>query len=732
MRSKSGKTSTISPFSMSTKININCNDISFMLDSFDTCKNSKSIEYLNVPSTFDIETTSFYRNIKNPSDICLKPTERDEKRYEKASCMYAFVFGINGKTVIGRTWDDFESIVNQVVGRYKLSLNRRLIVYVHNLSFEFQYLKDRFDWENVFAIDDRRPIYALARNGIEFRCSYLLTGYSLEKVGEHLNKYKVEKKVGDLDYSKFRHCKTLLSQKELGYIVNDGLVVMAHIQCEIERLGNIVRIPLTKTGYVRKFVRKKCLYSDDNNHRKDKFKFIQYNKMISSIRIQDGNEYKLLKRAFQGGFTHASAWWSGTTKNDVTSFDFTSSYPSVMVCEKYPMGSGKRIQISKMSELKRYFSEYLVIFDIEFTDLAETFKFEHYISSSKCYRLEGYEEDNGRIVKAKRLCMSLTNLDYDIIEATYKWSKIRLANVHIYKKGYLPKDFIMAILEEYQKKTELKGVSGKESEYLVSKENINSCYGMSVTDIVRPIITYENHVWTEETPNLTDELDKYNNDKRRFLAYQWGVFVTAYARRNLWSGIFECQNDYIYSDTDSMKILNAKNHIEYVDRYNEQVNEKMKRVCKYYGIDFKLTRPKTINGVEKALGVWDFDGKYKRFKTLGAKRYMVEYDDGSHSLTVSGVNKKTSVPWLEKKATKENRDIFDLFADGLYIPKKACGKNLHTYIDYPQSGEFVDCNGLMGNYDEMGGVHLEKADYTLGLSSAYCDYLNQIKEVSRK
>ena len=126
------------------------------------------VKYANAPSVFDIESSSFYVG------------------ENKQCCMYAWCFGINGRCIRGRTWDEFITIINRIVKIYNLSLEKRFIIYVHNLNFEFQWFKRYFEWEKVFSIDTRKPIYAITKNGIEFRCSYLLSGYSLKKLGENL------------------------------------------------------------------------------------------------------------------------------------------------------------------------------------------------------------------------------------------------------------------------------------------------------------------------------------------------------------------------------------------------------------------------------------------------------------------------------------------------------------------------------------------------------------------
>lgn len=694
-------------FSLSQTI-FKVNDIDSLLEDADIkfIKTNKKIEYGNVSCTFDIETSSFY--------------EGDEKR----ACMYAWVIGINGKCIIGRTWDDALYVFNRISEYYGLDDNKRIIIYVHNLAYEFQFIRKRFNWNRVFALSERKPVQALSDIGLEFRCSYILSGYSLASVGKNLLKYKVEKMVGDLDYSKLRHEETPLTNKEYGYILNDGLVVMAYIQEKIESCGNITRIPLTKTGFVRNYCRKQCLY--DGTHKKS-FKYIKYHRIMQSLTINSLAEYEQLKRAFQGGFTHANAIYSGMIIDDVTSYDFTSSYPSVMIAEKYPMSSGKLVKIDSCETFKKYLNLYCCLFDITFTNLESTTSIEHPLSYSKCFKCENVTIDNGRVVDALSISTTITEQDFFIIRKFYKWDSIKVKNFRIYKKGYLPTDFVKAILKLYTDKTTLKGVEGKEIEYMNSKENLNASYGMSVTDICRNEITYTNGEWEESPSDKIESIEKYNNSKKRFLFYPWGVWITAYARRNLFTGIYELGDDYIYADTDSIKGKNMNDHMKYIEEYNNNMIAKLQKAMKHHKLSFDLISPKTIEGKIKYLGVWDYDGHYKRFKTLGAKRYMYEYDDGSMNLTVSGINKKTAIPYLNNKL-HDNTKIFNEFKDGLFIPKDATGKNIHTYIDDEIHGILIDYLGNKHEYHESSSVHMEGAEYSLSLSDSYINYLNGIRE----
>ena len=663
---------------------------------YETIKTYKKVSYINMPVSFDIETTSFMSEYS-----------------EKTAIMYVWTLGINGYCFIGRTWKEFIEALESISSYLALNNERRIIIYVHNLAYEFQFIRKHFEWLKVFSIDVRKPIYAVTNNGFEFRCSYMLSGYSLERLGKNLVNYKVSKLTGYLDYSLMRHSKTELSEKEIMYCINDVLVVMAYIQERIESDGDISLIPLTKTGYVRNYCKVQCLG-------KGKKKNKRYKTIMKGLTLNP-DEYRQLKRAFQGGFTHANAFYSGRTLENVASYDFTSSYPTVMIAEKFPMSKGELVRLKNHDDFEKNLRLYCCLFDVEIINLESILYYENYISYSRCWGVVNPVVNNGRIVKADKLYTTITEQDYIIISMFYKWSDFRIANFRRYKKAYLPTEFVMSIIKLYQDKTKLKNVEGYEAEYLQSKEMLNSCYGMAVTDICRNEITYSDN-WGTDKANIEESINRYNRSFSRFLYYPWGVWVTAYARKNLFTGIYECGNDYVYSDTDSVKMLNHETHEAYIEGYNDMIIQKLQIAMMWHGLDPDLIAAKTNKGISKPLGVWDYEGLYSRFKTLGAKRYLTENEKGL-ALTVAGLSKSNGAQYL-----KDNfKDPFEGFTDELYISPDYTGKNIHTYIDDEQKGILKDYKGVISEYSEKSSVHLAPAEYSLSIGYEYARYLLSIQ-----
>lgn len=680
---------------------------------------SNRIEYFNIPASFDIETSSFIAS-------------KDENGEPvKAATMYIWQLGLNGTVIYGRTWDEFDNVINELVDYLELSSKRHLLIYVHNLGYEFQFIRKRFEWDKVFAIKQRRPVYAIC-GGIEFRCSLFLSNYSLEYIGKNLlHKYPVEKLVGNLDYSKIRHSKTPLTDEELAYCINDVKVVMSYIQEKIEMDGDITRIPLTNTGYVRNYCRKECFYEGIPEDDKEARKRVQmnYKAIMKSLQIQSEEEYEQMHRAFMGGFTHASALYSGRVMYDVGSADLTSSYPYTIVSEYFPMTKGEYIGSVEDNKLFNYYlSNFCCLFDIEFTNLEPIQEYENPISYSRCFIEGDYIVNNGRLVSADKCTTTITELDYDTISKFYRWDSVKIMNMRVYHRGYLPKALILAVLSLYEDKTTLKGVSGKEVEYLVSKNMINAAFGMMVTAVVRDEFEYADE-WFKKAADVDSQLAGYNNNFNRFLFYGWGVWVTAHARHNLFSAIYEFGTDYVYSDTDSIKGINFEQHMEYFKKYNDNVFEKLLDMCNHYNIPFNKCRPKTKNGEEKLIGVWDMEKPYVRFKTVGAKRYIYEYEDGELSLTVSGLNKKYAIPYLLEENNNNKDIIFEKFGEDMFIPAGHTGKMTLTYIENEMCGTLVDYLGNKSTYHELSAIHMEPQSYFMSLVGDYIKFLKGVQYV---
>ena len=705
-------------------------DLEAVLDTFkssvewvSTGRKERKVEYLNIPIALDIETTSFIQN------------------GEKKAYAYQYQFGINGRVFFFRTSDDLIELMTRLSTYYNLNDKRRIVVFIENASYEFQFIRKYFTWTQVFSLDERRPVRAVTDEGIEFRCSYILSGYGLDSLGKNLTKYPVSKLTGQYDYSKFRHSLTPLTSTENLYCENDVRVVMAYIQEKIESDGNIGKILLTKTSYVRQYVRNHTIYSPDKTTR------YEYKKLIKHLTMEP-YEYILAREAFAGGFTHANAEYVDETIENVDSIDFTSSYPAVMVAFPYPMSKGQSCTIRDNDHFKTFLRPgILSIFKIKITNLiAKPDAPDNIISLSKCYLDEEHTKparkhdcvtNNGRVVMSLvPLYTTITNVDFENYQKFYDFD-YEVSILYSYRAGYLPKAFIECILHFYKQKTTLKGISGKESEYQQGKEMLNSTYGMTVTDICRDEIIYGTD-WGTVHPtkaDMCDIIDKYNNNKSRFLSYIWGVFITAYARRNVFTGILEFNNDYVYCDTDSNKVLHIENHMDYINRYNDWITTQINTTLTYYGLDINDAAPLDIKGNAHPLGVWDWETEgdpYLKFKTLGAKRYLTYQKKKGYSMTVAGLPKSSGhlddnnkmISTIDKLVADYGEDnIFDAFnSDMVVTPDQVC-KNILTYVDEPCFGVMTDYLGTPAFVRSESYIYMSNEGFRFSRDDAFIDYL---------
>ena len=651
-------------------------------------ENKKS--FCNDIFTFDIETSSGWINEKGE---VIPYTAGKSNEYwnslQPVALCYIWQFSCNGVVYYGRELTDFLKLLKDLP-------DANIIIWVHNLSFEFHFLANILEWVEVFARSAHKPMKATAKEfpKIQFRCSYMLTRLSLESWGKQIG---VEKKSGDLDYDILRTPLTQLTDKELSYCEYDCLVLEAGIKDYLKRYASLWDIPLTQTGTVRRVVKDKLTASD------------YYVREIKKLIPKDAKEYKRLQLIFSGGYTHANRLYSGKTVTGyIEHYDFASSYPTVMIAEKYPCTKWMYLPYKELPDISM-FNDYAYIFELKFTNIHSK-SFNTYIQASKCAG-SGFLYDNGRVLCADELHITVTEQDYITIKNNYTWDDIEVIHQWRSQKDYLPYEFLNYILELYGNKTSLKNVPGKEDIYLQSKQYINSLFGMSVTAIVQADVTYKNDTWSTEelTAQFVEErLDKLRNwnprEKRYFLSYSWGCWVTAYARRNLWKCVESIDKDVIYCDTDSI-FCKGKHDFSW---YNEEITEKLKKACEECGLDFEKTRPATPKGVKKPLGVFDKEESCIEFKTLGAKRYVERREDNNLYLTVSGINKE-AVDVL-------NNDISN-FSDGIIFDKDhpSVRKKLCTYLLNIPPITWPD--GYASNYTK--GIVLRNNGYELTMSDGY-------------
>lgn len=661
--------------------------------SYSKKNGNKTTIYCDDVLTFDIEVTSAWID-ENGNVIPYRKGETEEywNSLRPLSLCYIWQFSFNDKVYYGRELIDFLNVLND------LPENIHFIIWVHNLSYEFHFLSNIFHWDKVFSKTPHQPMKASAKEypNIEFRCSYMLTRLSLDSWGKQIG---CEKKTGDLDYEVLRTPLTPLTDTELGYCEQDCIVVYKGISKYLSEYGHMRDIPLTQTGTVRLVVKKKLTCSKS------------YVKNIKKLVPNSAEEYKRLLNLFAGGYTHANRYYSGKVQQGhIEHYDFASSYPTVMIAEKYPM-SIWFFDYSLDFPTDDMFEDTAYIFNIEFINLkCQTFN--TYIQASKSSG-ENIRFDNGRVLSADRLTIRLTEQDYLIVRDTYTWENMIVHSKYKARKDYLPKQFTEYILELYKNKTELKDVDNMEDLYMQSKQYINSMFGMCVTAIVQADVSYNDEDKTWNIQELTTDYvekrlnklrDWHEREKRYFLSYSWGVYVTAYARRNLWKCIESVDSEVLYCDTDSIFVKGEQNF----EWYDKEITEKLRKACEIQGLDFEKTRPKTKKGKEKPLGVFSREEDCIEFLTLGAKRYVERRTDGKLYLTVSGIN---------KEAVGMLNDNIENFKDGFVFDKdnECVNKRLHTYcydmpvVTYP--------DGYLSVYKD--GINMRRTGYTITMTDEY-------------
>lgn len=649
--------------------------------------------------TFDIETSSYYvlDGKVYPAVTYDNLSDKEKQRAIKRSHMYIWMFGINDIVYYGRTWDELKLFLKRLDNH----ISDRKYVFIHNLAFEFQYLKSNFHFSEVQARKSHKVITAImSEYNIMLKCSYMMSNVALKYLPKIFN-LPVEKKVGDLDYSKIRNPNTPLSEKELGYCEYDCLVLYHYIKKELEVYEDVKHIPTTNTGKVRRELQD--LTRSDFKYRRIVYKAINTNPII----------YNRLCEAFLGGYTHANWIYADEVLKNVDSYDIASSYPYVLVTQKYPNSEFQKCFIKKREQMSKGLCYLLVV---KFKNVKCKY-FNNFISASKCRNLRGAKYDNGRLIEAEEFEMTLTDIDFYLFLDTYDL-EYEILECYCSSKNYLPKTLIEFILDKYVGKTKLKGVEGREMEYGRIKGMYNSIYGMSVTNNIRDDVIYDDAsgTWSEVPLDNDTIIEKLKSEKKKsFLSFAYGVWVTAYARDNLLRRVIANDDYVVYCDTDSCKLVEGYDKNVFID-YNKSVEERINFVARVLKLDVNKYAPSDIKGNKHMMGLFEKECNYEEFITQGAKKYAYKIDGNIH-ITVAGVPKKGAA------ALKS----LDDFRDDFIFNYKDTEKNLVLYTEEQSPIEVEDYLGLKYLITDKSGCCILPNTYKLSKS---LDYANLVSDDS--
>lgn len=563
----------------------------------------EKIKYIDLISAFDIETS-----------------RHKFHKWGWQSWLYHWQLQLGEiATITGRTWASFLYLV----GKMNFWLDQkqaRMILYVHDLAYEFQYLAGvwHFETQDLFATDQYAPLWAMMGR-IELRCSRRLANMGLMEWSNSFFHVDHPKQEG-FDYDKERFPWTPLTDEEKRYCVNDVISVVECVQALLKQSGfNLYRLPLTAVG----FIRKRC-------------RDIMYLWSKGSILEEMQNPlcvYDRLRQANRGGDCYLNDYRREQLIGDVESWDRSSSYPDVICHCKFPMTRFK--EEDPTMETFKFLVEHgkavllkIHLYKVRLRDENSLM----YIPYMKCMET-GFKRpvkvrlQEGRIQAAEYLEIAITDLDMELIDRYYIYDGIEIEWMMSARYGYLPQPLCDEIVRLYKKKTMLKGDKDRRIEYNYTKILLNSIYGMMSQKVIYQPIAFDDGGWI---PVPIDREEEYAKEiKKQFLNYAWSVWVTAWSRYRLHEGIAAVMaqdpHAFVYADTDSVKTMTIHPDFSKINKARMEDSRKSGAFCE--GFD----------GQVHYMGAFEKDGTYRYFRALNIKRYATVDDHDVLSIHVSGV-----------------------------------------------------------------------------------------------
>ena len=222
---------------------------------------------------------------------------------------------------------------------------------------------------------------------------------------------------------------------------------------------------------------------------------------------------------------------------------------------------------------------------------------------------------------------------------------------------------------------------------------------MTATNPVRSTLIWNGKEFDIKEVDEREELKKAN--EKAFCAFAWGCWCTAWARYWLERAIELCGHKFVYCDTDSVKYIGEVDFTE----LNKEIQERSERHGAFAD---------DPAGIRHYLGVYEHEGNtdengrylptYKRFCTLGAKKYAYEDETGKLYITIAGVSKSGA----KEMKTLEN------FKEGFVFHESAGQEAIYNdeILEEP-----LEIDGHI--LPITPNIYIYQGEYTLGLTLEY-------------
>lgn len=597
-----------------------------------------------------------HKIIKYATDYAVLDTETSHTDI-LTGWVYQWAVKIKKTYIYGRTPEELIELLNIIAERYKLGEKKRLIIYIHNASYDLQYLKHylrSYDPKAQFLAIDPHSIIICDILGFRILCSYKLTNLSLAALAKNYAK-TYDKAVGEIDYNVVRYQDQELTQEDWFYMFSDVAAQDDGIRGYLETMGYkyAFEAPFTSTGFVRTSCRKAAKGAEDWRE--------EFLKGRLTLEM-----YNLCRWAFMGGVCIASFMYANHTirSDKLRHVDFTSSYPARQYLDYAPTGAPSWYgEIDDRDEFEDLLGEYCCIFELTLFDVKiKKGVTAPCIPSSKCIGLINPLRLNGKIVSADQLIIAVTELDYKWIRKQYDARDMKVDKMLTFKRGVMPDWLKEEVFTYFSNKCTFDDSNPLRAK---SKALLNSIYGMTATAIIRDEYEidaegcFNKKLYDDPAAEQQKKLDKYYRSYNSFMPYQYAVYTTAWARDALYTMI-ECvgYENFLYCDTDSVFYIETPENAEKMQKYTLYCKERAISAGAFVG--------------NKYLGLPEDEPPIRAFRALHSKCYAMEEFNkktGEYELQVviAGIPKK-STKWFDGKpvtiSNAEELGSIDALKDG--------------------------------------------------------------------